>query len=326
MEVPHFPSIQSLLKSLKEANNFLISLLFLICIYFTACSDSSFREFDLFKTTSSFDFHAIEIFEDIIYATGGDVWNKSILATSNDGINWSVDSLTNKSIFDLYSNNKMLYGVGNDGYILSGAPDLVLTRTKFWGLLKAFSESPDGFIAAGGKDFNKGWLYKVNNDLQVDTAHYFENEILDVVCNNSGTCIACGYGIILISKDSGLSWLRSSENGDYYNSIAVNSNGDFFIVGYNGNIIRSTNNGKSWKKFKNGHGLPSNNKPFRAIEFQDDLGIIAGENGLIWISYDLGENWEDISIDTDLDLYDFALFNSNIICVSESGQILNVKI
>lgn len=295
-------------------------------IYFVSCSESRSDEFELISTRSPFDFHCIEAFQGKLYATGGDIWNRSNMATSSNGSEWSVDSFANKSIFDLYSYDHSLFGVGNDGYIFSGRSDLQLTRTKFWGLLRSFTASQEGFIAVGGKDFNKGWIYKVSSELQIDTAHYFENEISSVSCNDSGRCIACGYGTILTSDNFGVSWQRSSENGDYYNSITVNDQDEFFIVGYNGTIIKSADNGETWSKIKNGHSPLANNKPFRTIKFHGEQGVIVGDNGLIWISQNGGNEWNDASIHTDLDLFDFAFFQSNIICASEAGQIIKITL
>lgn len=308
-------------------SNLLLFFSFPFFLFFlSGCNDSSTIDFELTTTNSPFDFHSIIKHKSTLYATGGDIWNKSYMLTSANGINWSIDSLTNKSLFDLYSNNQTLYGVGNDGYIFSGNPDLKLTRTEHWGMLRAFTESSDGFVAAGGKDFNKGWIYKVNSELKVDTTHLFPNEILDINCNRTNQCIACGYGIILTSVNSGTAWKRSSENGDYYNSIARNNNDDIFIVGYNGTIIKSTDQGVSWDKLKNGHSPLANNKPFRAIKFHDSTGIIVGDNGLVWISIDDGNIWNDISIKTDLDLFDFEFMDSKIIAVSEKGKILSIEI
>jgi len=262
-----------------------------------------------------------------MYASGGDVWNKGNLAISKNGSDWSVDSLTNKSIFALYATENTLYGVGTDGYIFSGTPDLSFTRTRYWGMLRSFASSPDGFVTAGGKDFNKGWIYQLNEQLKVDTAHTFENEILGITCNDRNQCVACGYGIILSSGDQGNSWQRSSQDGDYYNSVAVNSRNEFIIVGYNGSILRSMDDeGQIWEEIKNGHSPLANNKPFRKIKFDDRTGVIVGDNGLIWRSDNDGQDWKDISIDTELDLYDFVIFQSHLYCVSESGVIFKVAL
>lgn len=293
---------------------------------FSSCSKSRSDSFEVIATSSPFDFHSIEVFESNIYATGGDVWMKSDLAKSSNGKEWIVDSLTNKSIFDLYSDDQFLYGVGNDGYIFSGDPKLELTRTKHWGLLRSFTSSGENFIAAGGKDFNKGWIYRVNSDLQIDTTHQYDHEILTTLCNKSGRCVAAGYGIILTSDDASISWQRSTENGDYYNSIALNSEDRFYIVGYEGTIIYSDNGGSNWEKIKNGHSPLKSNKPFRSIKFNGDKGVIVGDNGLVWHSPDGGEHWEDMSIDTGLDLFDFVFFGGKIFCASENGQIISLEI
>lgn len=325
MEAQLSQYIQTLKCQMKS--RLLLFFLFIFSFFIIiSCTNNRSDEFLLFSTNSPYDFHSVINHNDILYATGGDIWSKSNLLTSTDGTQWSIDSLTNKSIFDLYSSEGTLYAVGNDGYIFSGKPDLKLSRTKFWGMLRGFTSSENNFVAVGGKDFNKGWIYKVNSDLQVDTAIFFENEILDVECNNSEKCIACGYGTILTSDNSGLSWKRSTENGDYYNSIASNSINEIFIAGHLGSLIKSSDQGETWEKLKNGHSPLSNNKPFRSIKFSGKTGIIVGDKGLVWISQNDGKNWEDISIDSDLDIFDFDFFQSKIICVSEAGKIISLEI
>ncbi|MDF1694451.1 MAG: YCF48-related protein [Saprospiraceae bacterium] len=280
----------------------------------------------MIDTGSPFDFHTIETFDGSIYATGGNVWTKSYLTSSADSKQWLVDSLTNKSVFDLYATDTMLYGVGNDGYIFSGQPELKLTRTKHWGLLRAFTAAKIGFVAVGGKDFNKGWIYKVNEELKIDTTYIFENEILDVSCNQEGICVACGYGIIIQSNDNGYSWKRIDETGDYYNSITINAKNEFYIVGYNGSILTSVDNGTTWEKLKNGHSPLSDNKPFRTIKFNNNVGVIAGDNGLLWYSEDHGQNWKDMSIDIELDLFDFVFYQNILIAASEKGILYKVSL
>lgn len=313
------------LQSLTHTYRFYI-FIFSIVFALYSCGNSHSEDFEIINTSSPFDFNCIETHEGIVYASGGNVWTKSLLSISSDGTNWTTDSLTNKSIFDLYSDGETLYAVGNDGYIFYSQPDLILSRTKFWGLLRGFTASEEGFVAVGGKDFNKGWIYKVNTELQVDTAQFFENEIHDVKCTESGRCIACGYGVILTSEDSGLSWQRSDVNGDFYGSVGINSDGILYIVGYSGSIIYSRDEGISWNKLKNGNSPLTNNKPFRTIKFQNDTGVIVGDNGLIWISYNNGNDWTDASIETDLDLFDFVFFQNDLLCISEAGQIIKVPL
>ena len=305
-----------------KSNSILFLFLFYPSFLFFSCIGSNSDDFELIKTESVFDFHAIELYDGILYATGGDVWNMSNMVSSSDGKIWTVDSLTNKSVFDLHSTNDFLYGVGNDGYIFEGQPEFQLYRTKHWGLLRAFTPSDQGFLTAGGKDFNKGWIYQVNSEFTIDTTFTFQNEILDISCLENGNCLACGYGVILHSSDAGTSWIRSNEIGDYYNSIGINNKGETFIVGYNGTIIKSRNDGVTWEKIKDGHSPLANNKPFRKIKFQENKGVIIGDNGLIWYSENDGDAWQDISINTQLDLFDFEFHQNKLICVSEAGQII----
>lgn len=302
----------------------LLSLFLLITLF--SCGNGSSDNYLVIETGSDYDFHTIEIHDGIVYASGGDVWNKSNIVQSSDGLEWSVDSLSNKSIFDLHSDGINLYGVGVDGYIFKGNPELQLTRTKYWGMLRGVSNSENGLVAIGGKDFNKGWIYKLNEELKVDTAFIFENEIADVICDQLGNCIASGFGIILTSDDDGYTWNRSLETGDFFNSMDYNSAGIPYAVGYSGSLMNSADNGTTWKKMKDGHSPIFSNTPFRNIKFYGSQGFIVGDNGTIWNSEDDGSSWNSISIDTEDDLIDFVLIGTKLIIVSEKGRVYLVDL
>lgn len=298
-----------------------LSFVFVLVIIAISCGKKS-DAFTQLETTSEFDFHAIEYYQGNLYATGGDIWNKSDLAISSDGITWQVDSFSNKSIFDLHSDGVDLFAVGNDGYIFRSEPELTLTRTKHWGMLRGFGHTESGYIGVGGKDFNKGWIYKTNDQIEIDTTHQYNNELSDVKCLEQKECIAVGYGIILVSTDNGNSWVQNQQTGDFYNSIAYNTQGIPYIVGYSGSILFSDDHGQSWKTLRNGHSPTSSNKPFRKIKFIANQGFIVGDNGLIWHSSDSGKNWADISINTKLDLFDFHYLDDQLIIVSEMGNVI----
>ena len=292
---------------------------------FLSCGTRS-DDYVVIDTGSDYDFHTIEIHDGVLYATGGDVWTSSSLSQSINGDSWTTDSLSNKSIFDLHSDGNSLYAVGVDGYIFKGDPDLSFTRTKHWDMLRGFANSEIGHVAVGGKDFNKGWIYKVNSDLSIDTTYILDNEMSDVICDSFGNCIAVGFGLIMTSSDSGYTWIPSSETGDFFNSIDYNSAGIPFAIGYSGTLMTSDDDGKTWDKFKDGHSPLGDNVPFRSIKFFGMQGFIVGDNGTVWYSEDDGSSWSDMSINTEDDLFDFVFHNDQLVIVSEVGKVYLKKV
>jgi len=302
-------------------------LLLFFLIFLSSCHKRN-KDFNVIETSSDFDFHSIELFDGVLYATGGDVWSMSNIVQSTDGGNqWTVDSLCNKSIFDLYEDGAFLYGVGVDGYIFRGDPDLTLFRTKHWDMLRGFTRTSTGSVAVGGKDFNKGWIYKINEALKtIDTTFAYDHELQDVAYGDDGVLVAVGFGIILQSHDEGLSWSKSNVTGDFYTSVAFNNDGVPFVVGNKGSIIYSDDKGESWSTIEGGHSPIGRNTSFRSVKFFGEMGFAVGERGSIWMTSNSGNQWTDISIATDLDLFDFEYLNDALIVVSENGNIIVVSI
>lgn len=298
-----------------------------IVLSFISCADENGTEFNIIQTSSELQYYSMESFDGALYAVGGRPWERSDIAVSLDGVDWKVTYLGNRGVFDLHATDHRLLAVGNDGYIYTGVDEnLHLLTPRHNNMLRAITEVPDGYVMVGGKDWNKGWLYKTDQEGNVLSERIIEHQLSDVKCDGNGNCIATGYGIILKSHDYGLSWLVDEQNGDFYRSIAYYSDGTAFVVGYRGSLIYLEVGESLWKSIKSGHSPIGTNTPFRKIKFYGEHGYIVGDNGTIWHSTEGGSNWTNISIDTEFDLYDFVLANDRLYIASESGKILVVDL
>lgn len=303
---------------------------FYLCIFlpilllsFESCTSGS-ELFTIIETTSELDYYSIEVYNDLLYLAGGDVWKQCDLSISENGKKWDTEYFTNRAIFDLHATSDRLLAVGTSGYLFSGDQEMQKIEINTYSLLRGISNIGERLIAVAGKDFNKGWIYSFDEDNNILAEHFYDHELSAIECDENGNCITSGYGIILSSSDVGITWTRSDQTGDFYNSISYNSVGIPFIVGYSGSIIYSEDLGTSWQSIKNGHSPLSNNKPFRSIKFYGNIGFIVGDNGTIWKSIDDGKSWSDISLNTELDLLDFVLFQNKLIIASESGKVISV--
>ncbi|MFT4532694.1 MAG: hypothetical protein ACJA1A_000608 [Saprospiraceae bacterium] len=293
-------------------------------LLFLSCDHGS-DDFSIIETSSDFNYYAIEVFDKKLYVAGGEVWKQCDLSISSDGTNWQTEYFTNRAIFDLHASGSTLFAVGTSGYLFSGISELLKKEVASNSLFKGVTKTDIGLIAIAGKDFNKGWIYPIDNNFQILNEYKYDHELTDVKCDSEGNCIVTGYGIIIYSQDNGLTWMRSTQEGDFYNSIAYNSEGIPFVVGYNGSILFSENKGLKWSAIKSAHSPLANNKPFRKIKFYNDAAYIVGDNGTIWKSVDDGQSWVDISINTELDLFDFVIFNDKLFIASEAGHILTLN-
>ena len=293
-------------------------------LLFSSCDHGS-DEFSIIETSSDFDYYAIEVFDNKLYVAGGEVWKQCDLSISSNGIDWQTEYFTNRAIFDLHATDSELFAVGTSGFIFSGTSDLSKKEVATNRLFKGITKIDGGLIAVAGKDFNKGWVYPIDDNYQILNEYKYDHELTDVKCDNQDDCIATGYGIIIYSHDKGLTWVRSFQNGDFYNSIGYNSEGIPFVVGYNGSILYSEDKGITWTAIKSAHSPLTNNKPFRKIKFYNDAGYIVGDNGTIWKSIDNGQSWSDISLNTELELFDFVIFQDKLFIASEAGYILTTE-
>ncbi len=305
-------------------NSWFLGIFIFTFLLFISCDQGS-DQFSIVETSSEYNYYAIEVFDNKLYVAGGDVWKQCDLSTSTNGIDWQTEYFTNRAIFDLHATDNELFAVGTSGFIFSGTSDLLKKEVATNSLFKGITKIDGRLIAVAGKDFNKGWVYPIDDNYQILNEYKYDHELTDVKCDIGDDCIAAGYGIIIYSHDKGLTWVRSTQNGDFYNSIGYNSEGIPFVVGYNGSILYSENKGIKWSAIKSAHSPLANNKPFRKIKFYNEAGYIVGDNGTIWKSMDDGQSWSDISLNTELDLFDFVIFEDKLFIASEAGHILTTE-
>jgi len=306
-------------------NNWFVVFYISSILLLFSCDNRS-DAFAIIQTSSIYDYYAIEFFDGKFYAAGGEVWKQCDLSISPEGNQWETDYFTNRAIFDLHATDTELFAVGTSGYLYAGSQELIKKEIETNSLLKAITKVDGGYVAIAGKDFNKGWLYPIDNNFKILNEYIYDHELTDVKCDQDYNCVATGYGILLYSTDNGITWNRSSQDGDFYNSVGYNSEETPYVAGYNGSILFSEDHGITWIAFKSAHSPLANNKPFRKIKFYDETGYIVGDNGTIWKSNDDGKSWSDISINTELDLFDFVISERKLFIASEAGKIVTVDI
>jgi photosystem II stability/assembly factor-like uncharacterized protein len=249
--------------------------------------------------------------DDNITVVGGYVWSRGIcLQTTNDLSQIQLDSFSNKGQFDLLRTKKdELLTVGADANLFSKSSkqsDWKFHRLQNWDILHNIIETENGYLASGGKSYEHGYIFLINDQYRIDTALYFGHEISQVVRISKGKYISVGWGNLMLSYDSGKTWKLLPNKGDFYASCVFTSPLSGWIVGYNGSLLESKDGGETWHQSSgviSGNGFNSFRK---IVQPEENELIITGNNGKLWRSLDFGRHWVKIHIPDDRDIYDIV--------------------
>ena len=154
---------------------------------------------------------------------------------------------------------------------------------------------------------------------------FAQNPVLNehaVKFENSTTISLVGEnGLIMRSTDNGVSWTEQSTNISSVLFGASISNGVSLASGENGIIMRSVDNGTTWEPI-----LPGTIENLNDIEIQNTNAVVCGNNGVIYYSVDAGETWTEAVSNTTQDLYDVTFINSTVGFVTgDYGTLLKTE-
>jgi photosystem II stability/assembly factor-like uncharacterized protein len=115
---------------------------------------------------------------------------------------------------------------------------------------------------------------------------------------------------------------RPSGTNEKLNSLFCGFNNPIWVVGNNGTLLKSTDEGNNWSK----KTLPYTNN-FNSIYFNNSLtGFITGSNGLILKTSDSGANWIQLNTGVSNNLNSLAILSYYIMwAVGDNGFILRTS-
>lgn len=135
-------------------------------------------------------------------------------------------------------------------------------------------------------------------------------------------------GIILTSKDNGVSWEQIKSPVDVtLTGISFSSKTDGWIVGHESTILHTTDAGETWviNRYK-----PEEERFYMSVNFvSPQLGYVLGTDGELWITEDAGQSWKMTLLSVE-DWYQNHLFaieqivNASLV-VSERGGVFYSK-
>ena len=174
---------------------------------------------------------------------------------------------------------------------------------------KIFFLSNDGKIILSNSDFSDLKVFEISNET-ILSGDLKSNQLF--FCGTNGLI-----GKIDIEKMN-VKIFEKRFNSDLLD-IKIIDNNTIIAVGWDGNILYTTDSGSSWSR-KN---LSKNY--LKKIAYHSDVNsiFISGSGGVIYNSQDKGNNWKEINLEITSTINDFLFFDlKNYYAVNSSGDIL----
>jgi hypothetical protein len=302
-----------------------------------SCSDESIKvEYISIQTHIPFDLNSIATHPDGSYLiAGGDTWHKGIVGYSDDLVNWEYDSLSYNSFLDILVDDfEYEYSIGLDGRLTiikdrnvierpflrrpqeEGEFDITIGRS-----ISIFKER---IFVVGGKSYNNGRIFSINSQYEIDTVHYFENQLNDIINVNNAYQIAVGYGSVL--KYENEKWEYLDLVGDNFSAVHFYDENTGWIAGLDGSIQKTEDGGRTWAELVTTDKLLNNHESLNDIRFKDSKnGIAVGDGGVIIKTDDGGNSWKRILVDFDNDINKILHHDSKYILVADEGLIITLS-
>lgn len=178
-----------------------------------------------------------------------------------------------------------------------------------------------GLYMAGGDGLSKGLIHHSPNRGKDWVPYEVDNEMRGLAFQPPHTVWACGYGLVIKTKNFDAGWENVPFANGFFTDIDFADNNTGIISTFSGKIYRTTDGGNNWNEvFSTGRMKPG--LSINKIRFLGEGKAIAiGNGGFIAKSNDYGASWEwGISFGEN-DLYDVAFENFKLYLVGKNPVI-----
>ena len=283
-------------------------------------------------SNTTYDLNGIYFVNDSVgHVCGGSRYAAGIvIKTTDGGRTWSApDSIVPKALYTMrfFSAQEGLLG-GFDAFLAytnDSAKTFSSTQLSTSLPLEhlSFLDRQHG-VAVCGLAYRDGAVFNTTNGGGTWAMSYRDtmHSLIGSAYVDDSTTVVCGYGTVIRSHDGGVTYSVVRENGDFYQDVKfVNSMG--YAVGYQGEIIRSTDKGQHWDIVKSGNGMFSSPDHYWAVDFIDENnGYAVGESGLMMRTANAGQDWQRVKPFTSERLRAVHMFTATSgIVVGSGGRI-----
>jgi photosystem II stability/assembly factor-like uncharacterized protein len=307
--------------------NIVILLLVIICF---SCRKKFEVSYEILPLHANNELNTIDIIgnDTLLVAGGSRYFNGDIYISYDAGVTWKKkEDIIEKTFYTAkFETAKNIYAVGYDGRLMISndyGTNFSLKQMRFEPM-KDLEIFEDELKVCSGNGFRFGAIYrltKTGQEIQRDT---FPNELRDLLFISSSIGFCCGYGIILKTIDGGLSWQKTSAEGDFYKSIQVDGDRVYFL-GSSGSLIYTDDKGVSFKYDRSGNKTFQSTQSFNQINIRNGNSLIACDNGKIYFKNN--GTWRIIKSIPNFNYRAISISANNYAyAVSEEGKVIKINL
>jgi len=229
-------------------------------------------------------------------------------------------------LLDAAQAGQRLVAVGERGYIALSDDDGISWRTLA-------SPTQATLTALHFVDAQTGWAVGHDSVILkstdggaswrlVHSAPELQQPLLDIWFRDARSGFAIGaYGLFLQTSDGGASWQQRTifEGDKHLNALAAHGDGNLYIAGEAGLLLRSMDEGQTWQALES----PYKGSFFGIASLRDGGLLVYGLRGKIFRSPDAGATWEAIESGSQAALLGSAvLADGGVLLAGQSGTVL----
>ena len=295
-------------------------LFILLIINILACKKATFElQIEVLNSGVSNDLKAVLIQDETqVSAVGGEQWTFGLrINTKDDGKTWQTLNAEKQQLNAIATDlNGTQYMIGARGLLLRKTLTIDTTGAcmyPLWYIMNALTFRNAEAFTVGGAAYQDGrivkYIYKGYWNREGENID-FPQELRDITYVNDTTLVACGYGLVVRSTDTGKTWKTLPIQDDYFLSLHFPSATVGYMVGYHGSILKSIDAGATWTSLRDGDKLTVSDEPFRRVFFRNEnLGYIIGDAGLFWRTDDGAKTWKRIETNQQSNFLDIKVTN-----------------
>ncbi|HBH06115.1 MAG TPA: hypothetical protein DDX92_05900 [Flavobacteriales bacterium] len=180
------------------------------------------------------------------------------------------------------------------------------------------------FIASGG-DWDRGVIYQSLDSGLTWVPHEVDHDLRTVAYDGNGTVWTAGYGLLMKKSTGEESWTTVRLENVFTTDILFLSSSDAVMSTYDGQFLRSSDGGFTWRKEHGGRGVSGVGSINSLLRVNENLIIAFGNNGNYCESLDNGQSWKCDPLDHGKDMTKGIVDdNGNVLIGMEGGKLLEI--
>ncbi|MEL7531608.1 MAG: YCF48-related protein [Bacteroidota bacterium] len=315
--------------------SFLLIFLLGLVLSFYSCGERLTPSFQVVELNTQGPIRGAYFFDEAHgIVAGGERFSETILQSTQDGgETWrpiAFEPVFNQTLFDIDfwdEQRGLACGIGGK-YLFTkdGGATWRVIQSQFWRQMQGIAfASANNVFAVGGTGYSFGIMERsLNGGQNWALADTFDFELRDIVFIDAAIGFACGYGVILKTDNGGDTWSFTEARREFFSALCFPTPQIGYAVGRTGTIMKTTDQGETWERLRNGNLATNPAHRYHDVSFIDaENGYIVGDKGIVMRTQDGGQSWQKIKLESKTDWWQVQMLavGKSVLCGSE-GKIL----